>query len=321
MTIPVTISGSVLDLVGNTPMVDVSRLSPNEHVRILAKLESHNPFGSVKDRVAKAMIEDAKRSGRLRDKMRIVEPSSGNTGIAVAAIGALYGHPVTIVVPDNVSRERLDVLAAYGADLVHTDGRDGSNGAIRRALELADEHPDWCLLYQYANEANPATHHATTGPEIYAQTGGTVTHFVAGLGTSGTLLGVGTYLKAQNPAVQIVAVEPPVGETLDGLRALDAGYVPPIFDAWDGASLLNRRRLVRTGDAVSWSRRLVRECSIFAGVSAGAAMCGAAKVAAEIDTGTVVFIVCDGGWKYLSTGAYSQDADKAVAALDTGSYF
>lgn len=318
---PLPVAGSVIDLIGNTPLVDVSVLSPNPNVRIFAKCEHHNPFGSVKDRVAKAMILDARATGRLLPGARIIEPSSGNTGIAVAAIGRLLGYPVTIVVPDNVSGERLAVLRAFGAELILTDGAAGSNGAIRHALELATAHPDWCMLYQYANDINPRTHLTTTGVEIYEQTGGTVTHFVAGLGTSGTLLGVGTYLKSRNADIQIVAVEPPSGETVDGLRSLDDGYIPPIFEAWDGWSVLDRKRLVRTVDAVRWSRRLVDDCSVFAGLSAGAALCGAVAVAQQIERGAIVFIVCDGGWKYLSTGAYTGDLDETASYLDTTSWF
>ncbi|MEY4228759.1 MAG: hypothetical protein RLZ84_1351, partial [Actinomycetota bacterium] len=216
---------SALDLIGNTPMVDVSNLSPNPNVRIVAKLESQNPFGSVKDRIAKSMIEDAEREGRLVPGQRIIEPSSGNTGIALAAIAKMKGYPITILMPTSVSIERRQMLEVFGADIILTPGEEGSNGAVRRATEMAAQHPEWCFLYQYANDANPRAHYETTGPEIYRDCP-EITHFVAGLGTSGTLMGTGKYLKEQNPDIKIVAVEPPLGERVEGLRNLDDGYIP-----------------------------------------------------------------------------------------------
>ncbi|MGA0065221.1 MAG: PLP-dependent cysteine synthase family protein [Ilumatobacteraceae bacterium] len=311
---------NVLGLIGNTPMVDVSVLSPNPNVRLIAKLESQNPFGSVKDRIAKAMIESAYRDGRLKKGQRLIEPSSGNTGIALAAIARVMGNPITILMPENVSIERRQMLQVFGAEIILTPGEEGSNGAVRRAEAMAKQHPEWCFLHQYENEANPRAHYETTGPEIWRDCP-EITHFVAGLGTSGTLMGVGTYLKEQNPNVKIVAVEPPLGERVEGLRNLDEGYIPPLFDKWNGRNVLDRKRIVRPRESIEMTRRIVLECGIFAGISSGASLAGAVKVAGEIDEGTIVFIVCDGGWKYLSTGAYTDDLDAAEAAAEKIIYF
>ena len=315
-----TIASNVLDLVGNTPIVDVSNLSPNPNVRILAKLEMQNPFGSVKDRIAKAMIEAAEKDGSLLPGQTILEPSSGNTGIALAAIARLKGYPIKILMPESVSIERRQMLEIMGAEIILTPGPEGSNGAVRRAQQLADEHPEWCFIYQYGNDANPRAHYEGTGPEILRDVPD-ITHFVAGLGTSGTLMGTGRFLKEQNPDIQLVAIEPPLGERVEGLRNMDEGYIPPVFENWDGFELLDRKRVVRPRESIEWVRRLVNECGIFAGLSSGAALAGAAKVAAEIDGGTIVFIVCDGGWKYLSTGAYTGDLDRAEAAAEQIIYF
>jgi len=311
---------SILDLIGNTPMVDVSILSPNPNVRIVAKLESQNPWGSVKDRIAKGMIEQAEKDGRLQPGQTIVEPSSGNTGIALAAIAQLKGYPIKILMPSSVSIERRQMLEVFGAELIITPGEEGSNGAVRRAQALAAEHPEWCFLYQYGNDANPTAHYEGTGPEILRDCP-EVTHFVAGLGTSGTLMGTGRYLKEQKPTVKIIAIEPPLGERVEGLRNLDDGYIPPVFEQWHGMDLLDRKRVVRPRESIEWTRRLVRECGVFAGLSSGAALAGAAKVASEIQEGTIVFIVCDGGWKYLSTGAYTDDLDAAVEHAEQIIYF
>jgi cysteine synthase B len=314
------VADSVLDLIGNTPIVDVSSLSPNPNVRILAKLEMQNPFGSVKDRIAKAMIEQAEKHGRLRPGQTIVEPSSGNTGIALAAIAKLKGYPIKILMPSSVSIERRQMLEVFGAEIILTPGEEGSNGAVRRAEKLASEHPEWCFLYQYGNDANPQAHYEGTGPEIYRDVPD-VTHFVAGLGTSGTLMGVGRYLKEQDSSIQIVAVEPPLGERVEGLRNIDEGYIPPVFENWQGFELLDRKRVVRPRESIEWTRRLINECGVFAGLSSGAALAGAVKVASEIEHGTIVFIVCDGGWKYLSTGAFTDDLDTAEAAAEKIIYF
>lgn len=311
---------SVLDLIGNTPLVDVSRLSPNPNVRIIAKLENQNPFGSVKDRIAKSMVEDAEKHGRLMPGQTIVEPSSGNTGIALAAIAQIKGYPIKILMPTSVSIERRQMLDIFGAEVILTPGEEGSNGAVARAIEMAKQNPDWCFLYQYANDANARAHYEGTGPEILRDCP-EITHFVAGLGTSGTLMGTGRFLKENKPGVKIIAVEPPLGESVEGLRNLDEGYVPPLFDNWHGFDILDRKRVVRPRESIEWTRRLVRECGIFSGISAGAALAGAAKVASEIEEGTIVFIVCDGGWKYLSTGAYTDDLDEAEARAEKIIYF
>lgn len=315
-----TVYNSVLELIGETPIVDVTALSPNPGVRILAKLEGQNPAGSVKDRIARAMIAEAEADGTLAPGQTIIEPSSGNTGIALAMIAQLKGYPIKIVLPENVSIERRQLLEVFGAEVILSPGSEGSNGAVRRAQAMADEHPDWAFLYQYGNEANPRSHYETTGPEVLRDVPD-ITHFVAGLGTSGTLMGVGTFLKERKPEVQVLAVEPPSGELVEGLRNLDDGYIPPVFEKWGGFELLDGKRIVRPRESLEWTRRLVAEAGIFAGISSGAAMAGAAKVAARIDTGTIVFIVCDGGWKYLSTGAYTDDLDEAEKNAESIIYF
>ncbi len=308
-----------LDLIGNTPAVDVSQLSPNPDVRLVAKLESANPTGSVKDRIAKAMVLDAEADGTLGPGKRILEPSSGNTGIALAMIARLRGYPITVVMPENTSVERRQMLEVFGAEIVPSPGAEGSNGAVRLAREMALEHPEWVFLYQYANEANPRVHYETTGPEILRDVPG-VTHFVAGLGTSGTLLGVGTYLKEMHPDIEIYAVEPPAGEMVDGLRSLDDGFIPPVYEKWGGADLLSGKRIVRPRESVENTRRLA-DAGIFAGLSSGAALAGACRVAERIDTGTVVFIVCDGGWKYLSSRAWTGDLDEVAEQASQTIYF
>jgi [CysO sulfur-carrier protein]-thiocarboxylate-dependent cysteine synthase len=303
---------SVLDLIGNTPIVDISALSPNPDVRILAKLEGQNPGGSIKDRIAWKMVQEAEDDGTLSAGRTIIEPSSGNTGIALAMIARTRGYAIKVVLPENVSIERRQALEVWGAEIILTPGEEGSNGAVRRAQELADEHPEWAFLYQYANEANPRAHYETTGPEIWRDAP-ELTHFVAGLGTTGTLMGVGRFLKEQNPDIKVVAVEPPLGERVEGLRNLDDGYIPPIYEKWGGPDLLDRKRIVRPRESIEWTRRLI-EVGIFSGISGGAALAGAAKVASEIEGGMIVVILADGGWKYLSTGAWTGDLD-TVAKL------
>jgi cysteine synthase B len=316
----VAVHDSVLDLIGDTPIVDVSQLSPNPAVRILAKLESQNPAGSVKDRIALAMVTAAEEDGSLAPGRTVIEPSSGNTGIGLAMICRSRGYHLKIVLPENVTVERRQVLEAFGAEIIPSPGEEGSNGAVRLAIQLAEEQPDWVFLYQYANNGNPMAHFTGTGPEILRDVP-EITHFVAGLGTSGTLMGVGTYLKEHKPDVQVFAVEPPSGERVEGLRSLDDGYVPPVFDKWGGMELLDGKRIVRPAESIEWTRRLVSEAGIFAGPSSGAAMAGAAKVAERIDEGTIVFIVCDGAWKYLSTGAYTAPLDESAQALEDIIYF
>ena len=314
-----TVYRSVLEMIGNTPIVDVSQLSPNPDVRILAKMEGQNPGGSVKDRIALAMIEEAEADGTLRPGSIIIEPSSGNTGIALAMISRIRGYHLKIVLPENVSIERRQLLEVYGAEIIPSPGAEGSNGAVRRAQVLADEHPEWVFLYQYGNEANPKAHYRTTGPEIWADVPD-ITHFVAGLGTSGTLLGCGTFLKEQNPDVKVFAVEPPSGEQVEGLRFLDDGYIPPVFEKWGGYDLLDGKSIVRPRESLEFTRALAG-VGVFSGISAGAALAGAVKIAGRIDAGTIVFIVSDYGWKYLSTGAWTLDLDEAAANAEKVIYF
>ena len=314
-----TVHDSVLDMIGNTPMVDCSALSPNPDVRILGKMEGQNPVGSVKDRIALAMIEDAEADGTLTPGKTIIESSSGNTGIALAMIARKKGYEIKIVLPENVTIERRQLLEIMGAELIMSPGAEGSNGAVKRAEQLANEHPDWVWLYQYANEANPRAHYEGTGPEILRDVP-EITHFVAGLGTSGTLMGVGRYLKEQDPGIKVIAVEPPLGERVEGLRNMDEGYIPPVFEKWGGIELLDRKRIVRPRESIEWTRKLC-DIGIFSGISAGAAMAGAAKVAGEIESGTIVFVVCDGGWKYISTGAWTDDLDDVVERAEKIIYF
>ena len=266
------------------------------------------------------MVQEAEADGTLTPGRTIIEPSSGNTGIALAMIAQLKGYPIKIVLPENVSVERRQLLEIFGAELIMSPGAEGSNGAVRRAMALADEHPEWAFLYQYANEANPRAHYEGTGPEIWRDCP-EITHFVAGLGTSGTLLGVGTYLKEQNPDIKVMAVEPPSGERVEGLRSLDDGYIPPVYEKWGGPELLDGKRIVRPKESIEWMRRLTSEVGIFAGISSGAALAGAARVAERIESGTIVFVVCDGGWKYLSTGAWTDDIDDVVERAEKIIYF
>ena len=307
---------SVLDLIGNTPLVEVSQLSPTPGVRILAKLEGQNPGGSVKDRIALAMITDAEADGSLKPGQTILEPSSGNTGIGLAMVSLLKGYRLRVVLPENVSVERRQLLEIFGAEIVLSPGEEGSNGAVRMAQRLAKESEDVAFLYQYGNPSNPRAHEQGTGPEIWRDCP-EVTHFVSGLGTTGTLMGVGRYLKARNPDVQVWAVEPPSGELVQGLRNLDDGFVPPVFDP----DVLDRKLIVRPRESIEWTRRLTREAAIFAGLSSGAAMAGAAKAAAEIDEGVIVTVLADGGWKYLSTGAWTDDLDEVVERASRIVYF
>lgn len=317
--------GSVLDLIGNTPIVDVSQLSPKANVTILAKLEGRNPAGSVKDRVALSLINAAERDGLLipgKPDQILVEPSSGNTGIALAMVCRLRGYHLKVVLPTNVSPERKQLLLAFGAEIIDSPGSEGSNGAVRLARALSEDNPEWVFLYQYANPANPLAHYTTTGPEILNDVP-EITHLVAGLGTSGTLMGVGRYLKEHRPGVQIWAIEPPSGEIVDGLRNLDDGYIPPIFTDNHGEELLDRKVIVRPRESIEWTRRMT-EVGLFAGLSSGAIMAGAVKCALTIDddkSATIVAVIADDGWKYLSTGAWSDDIDDVVERARTTIYF
>ncbi len=315
-----SVARTVLDLIGNTPLVDISVLSPNPNVSLFTKLEGQNPGGSVKDRIALSMVLDAERRGVLSPGATLIEPSSGNTGIGLALVCRVRGYTLKVVLPENVSIERRQLLEVFGAQIISSPGGEGSNGAVRLAQRLAAENPQWVFLYQYANDANPRAHYEGTGPEIWSQCP-QITHFVAGLGTSGTLMGVGRYLKERNPAVAVWAVEPPIGETVEGLRNLDEGYVPPVFDMWHGEDLLDRKLIVRPRESIEFARRLVNECGIFAGISAGAAVAGAAKAAALIDSGAIVTVTADAGWKYLSTGAWTDPLDEVVERAKKIIYF
>jgi cysteine synthase len=295
----------LLSAIGNTPMVELPHLAPSPRIRLYAKLEGANPTGSVKDRIARAMVVEARASGALEAGQTILEPSSGNTGISLAMIGALLGHPVRIVMPDNTTPERAQLLRLYGAEIVSSPGDEGSNGAIRMAQALSAADPSLFMPYQYGNPANPRAHEEATGPEILAAVP-EVDVFVAGLGTGGTLTGVGRFLKRERPGVRIIAAEPIPGELVHGLRSLDEGFVPPVLDA----SVLDDRYLVGNRDALIGVRRLMREEGIFAGLSSGAALHVALRAAAEMDAGNVVVLLADSGWKYLSTGIYDRDLDE-----------
>jgi len=311
---------SVEELIGNTPTVDISGLSPNPDVRVVIKLEGQNPGGSVKDRIALAMIDAAERDGRLKPGGTILEPSSGNTGIALAMIARTRGYLLKVVLPENVTPERRQLLEAFGAEIISSPAAEGSNGAVTRARAIAADDDGVVFLYQYANDANPMAHYTGTGPELLRDVPD-ITHFVAGLGTSGTLMGVGTFLKEQGSSVELWAVEPPAGEMVDGLRNIEDGFVPPIFDSWRGEELLDRRIIVRPRESIVATRRLADEAGIFAGISAGAAFAGALKVASSIEAGVVAFVAADGGWKYLSTGAWTDSLDEVEERASKTIYF
>ena len=303
----------ILAAIGHTPLVEIARMSPKPSVRLFAKLEMANPTGSVKDRVAKALIEDLEASGRLRDDSIILEPTSGNTGISLAMIGRRRGYRVTLVMPDNVTPERRQLVALFGAEVIESPGELGSNGAIALAKELAAAEPRYVMPYQYGNEANPRIHEETTGPEILADCP-EIDVFVAGLGTGGTLMGVARFFRRAKPAVRVIAAEPLPGENVQGLRSLDEGFVPEILDP----SLLDGKYLVSNRDAIVALRELVAREGIFAGPSCGAILVAAARVAEGMDSGTIVVLLPDGGWKYLSVGTFSRDLDEMEADLEGG---
>ena len=305
-------SGALALSIGHTPMVELRQLAPNPGVRLFAKLEWANPTGSVKDRIAEAMIADALASGSLREGQTILEPSSGNTGISLALVGSRLGHPVRIVMPGNTTPERTQLLRAFGADITYSPGGEGSNGAIRMARELAAADPGLYMPFQYGNEANPRVHEETTGPEILEQVPN-VDVFVAGLGTGGTLTGVGRYLKRCREGVRVIAAEPLPGELVSGLRSLEEGFIPPVLDA----SVLDERFLVTNRDSVVGVRRLMNEEGLFAGLSSGAVLSVALKVAAEMQEGTIVLLLADGGWKYLSTDLWTRDLDEISDAFES----
>ena len=302
----------LVEEVGNTPIVELPTLSPKHPcVRIFAKLEGRNPTGSVKDRVAKSMIEAAEADGAIEPGQTILEPTSGNTGISLAMICRRKGYPVRVVMPDNVTEERSQLLRMFGAEIVYSEGAKGSNGAVEMALDLAERDSSLYMPYQYGNPANPSAHYNGTAVEILDELG-EVSAFVAGLGTGGTLMGVGRRLKENDPNTKIVAAEPMQGELVQGLRSLDDGFIPPIIDL----SLLDRKIMVSNRDAVVWTQRLLREEGLFAGVSAGAVAAVCVRIASEIEEGNVVFLVPDDGWKYLSSGVYTTPVDE-IEGLDT----
>ena len=296
--------GDVVQSIGNTPLVELPTLSPKPEVKIFAKLEGRNPTGSVKDRVARAMIEAAEAEGAIEEGQTVLEPTSGNTGISLAMICRRKRYPLKVVMPDNVTKERTQLLEMYGAEIVYSEGAKGSNGAVELALEMAGD-PQYYMPYQYGNEANPRAHYDGTAPEILEELD-EVSAFVAGLGTGGTLMGNGRRLKEANPETRIIAAEPMQGELVQGLRSLDDGFIPPIIDL----SLLDRKIMVSNHDAIVWTKRLLSDEGIFAGVSSGAVAAIAVRIANELDSGNVVFLIPDDGWKYLSSGVYTKPVEE-----------
>src|ERR1700756_2409645 len=298
--------GDIVQAIGHTPLVELKRLSPKPGVRLWAKLESRNPTGSVKDRVARALIEDAEEKGAIRPGQTILEPTSGNTGISLAMICGRKGYPLKVIMPENVTPERTELLRMYGAEIVYSEGAKGSNGAVELALEMAEGDSSYYMPYQYGNEANPRAHYNGTALEILEELD-EVAAFVAGLGTGGTLMGNGRRLKETfGDAVKIVAAEPMQGEPVQGLRSPDDGFIPPFIDL----TLPDRKIFVTNRDAITWTRRLLDEEGVFAGVSSGAIASIAVRIAGELDEGNVVFVVCDDGWKYLSSGIYTLPVDE-----------
>ncbi|HLC21690.1 MAG TPA: cysteine synthase family protein [Candidatus Methylomirabilis sp.] len=295
-------SADILDAIGNTPLVELTRISPKRTVRIFAKMEGNNPTGSLKDRIAKYMIEQAERSGELTKDKTILEPTSGNTGIALAMIGRRKGYKVKVVIPENATPERRQLLEIFGAEMIYSDGTKGSNGAIELAQRLAAEDTSLYMPYQYGNPANPLAHYETTGVEILNDLP-EVDVFVAGLGTGGTLMGVGRRLKEVNPKTKVIAVEPHPGDLVQGLRSLDEGFIPPILDT----SLLDGKIMVDSRCAFAATRDLTNKEGIFAGVSSGAVVHVAIRMAHRLEKGNIVVILCDGGWKYVSLGVWHKE--------------
>jgi len=298
---------SVLDLVGNTPLVEISQLSTNPNVQIFAKLEGQNPTGSLKDRVAKFMIEAAEADGSLKPGQTILEPSSGNTGIALALIASIRGYQLKVVIPDAVSRERIELLEAFGAEIIYSPGNLGTNGSVAMAKQVAAEHRDWFMPFQYENEHNPRAHYETTAPEIIHDLPD-VDAFVAGLGTGGTLTGVGRRLKEHNPAVRIIAAAPHPGDMVQGLRSLEEGYIPPVFDE----TVLDGRIVIASETSFKVTRDLTRKAGIFSGISAGASVRAAQRAAERMGSGKIVTLLADGGWKYLSTGLWTRSYQDVI---------
>jgi cysteine synthase len=304
---------SILDAIGNTPLVQLPNLSPNEDVRFFAKLEGQNPTGSVKDRIAKYMLEDAERKGELAPGRVILEATSGNTGIALAFIGRLKGYRVKAMMPDNVSEERAQLLKAFGAEVVYSDGRYGTNGAIVKAQEMMRADPDaYYMPYQFGNVANPRAHYETTGPEILRDLP-EVDVFVAGLGTGGTLTGAGRYLKERKPEVKVIATVPHPGDLVQGLRSLEEGFIPEVFDE----SILDGRIVVTSRTAFAAAKELTQKEGIFAGISSGAVLSTAQRAARRLERGNVVLLLADGGWKYLSTELWTKEYEDLPEEIES----
>ena len=301
------IHSSILDMVGNTPLVEIAEFSPKPSVRLFAKLEGQNPTGSVKDRIVALMVQSAERDGRLRPGQTILEPTSGNTGIALALVGQLKGYPVKVVMPDAVSGERIELLRAFGAEIIFSPGELGTNGSVAMAREVAAEHSDWFMPFQYENEDNPRAHYETTAPEIIADLPD-LTHFVAGLGTGGTLTGAGRRLKEHDPTIRVVAATPHPGDLVQGLRSLEEGYIPPVFDE----RVLDGRIVVDSATSFRATKELAQRSGIFAGISSGAVVRAAQKLAERLDEGKIVCLLADGGWKYLSSGLWTREYDDIV---------
>ena len=304
---------NILDAIGNTPLVELPHTSPNPNVKIYAKLEGQNPSGSVKDRCAKYMIDAAERAGLLSDDKIILEPTSGNTGIALAMIGRVKGYQVMVVIPESVSEERSQLLRAYGAEIVYSEGLKGTNGSIAVAQQMVAEAPQrFFMPYQYGNEANPRAHYETTGPEI-ARDLPDVDVFVAGLGTGGTLTGTGRYLKEYNPKIKIIATVPHPGDLVQGLRSLEEGFIPPVLDE----SVLDGRVVVDSRTAFAATKELTQKEGIFAGISCGAAVKTAQRIAGRMESGKIVVLLADGGWKYLSTALWTTEYGDLPADIDS----
>jgi cysteine synthase B len=304
---------SILDAIGNTPLVQLPNLSPSEDVRFFAKLEGQNPTGSVKDRIAKYMLEDAERKGELTPGRVILEATSGNTGIALAFIGRLMGYRVKVVMPDNVSEERAQLLKAFGAEVVYSDGRNGTNGAIAKAQEMMRADPDaYYMPYQFGNVANPRAHYETTGPEILRDLP-EVDVFVAGLGTGGTLTGAGRYLKERKPEVKVIATVPHPGDLVQGLRSLEDGFIPEVFDE----SILDGKIVVTSRTAFAAAKELTQKEGIFAGISSGAVLRTAQRAARRLERGNVVLLLADGGWKYLSTELWTKEYEDLPEEIES----
>jgi cysteine synthase B len=303
---------SLLDFIGNTPLVELQRFSPRPGVRIFAKLEGENPSGSLKDRIVKYMLEDAERSGKLTKDRVLLEPTSGNTGISLAMIGRIKGYRVQVVMPENVTEERVTLLQSYGAEITYSDGKRGTNGSVELAQKMCAEDPRYYMLYQYGNENNPRAHYETTAAEIIRDLPD-VDVFVSGLGTGGTLMGVGRRLREHNPAVRIVAVAPHPEEIIQGLRSLEEGFIPPIIDL----DVLSSRLMIRSRESFMMTKKLMEKESIFAGISSGAVMAGAVRVAEGMERGNIVALLADSGWKYLSTKLWLRDVDELTKNVGT----